>query len=335
MPELAAPLSEVKVTFLAEGDESRSSGAKFVVDGSFLTSSNPTTASWLQGVTALQLIDEGKSVRMNHKKLLEGVLVEGGSKVVIKIADSQEDIEHEWNTFRDVVHKHRLPGFAQYMGFFRCNDALPRVLESGMGNKGLCDGSGDSMQVLVMEHVDNPSMKRFDWTTVDERTAQSCIMQVICTSLEAFLVCKFVHGDMHLDNILLEVTDEADVGKYLRYERAGMGIVAGGLRTKMMDLEFSKAGSTIAKFFQDILNLFNKAVGDLMWCFDISPLQTCYRQTRAWIDADEQDPRVVLALADGLAELRRCAFAAKEPPERYGGRPSRRAPRLHKRRGVW
>lgn len=83
----------MNVSHLVPGDSpSRTSGAKFVIDGSFLKT-YVNTSSWLREVRALDLIKEEKSLRMSHKKILQGILSNyNDKKVVVKIADNVEDL---------------------------------------------------------------------------------------------------------------------------------------------------------------------------------------------------------------------------------------------------
>ncbi len=189
------------------------------------------------------------------------------------------------------------------------------------------------MQVLIIEYIDGPSMKRADWRSRDILTIQSCIVQAIATALEAFLACGFVHGDLHLDNVLLAPNASPAVD-FVKFHRIGLGVRAGAFLTRTMDLELSKTGGSVTAFFKDMRTFFNKAVSDLLWCVDVSPLQACYRRVDRWIDDGARDPRVVTDLIGIIDTL---AFAvggtAVHPsPPRGGGRGK---PRLNKRRGVW
>jgi hypothetical protein len=154
-------LTTTNASFLQEGDDSNSSGAKFVVDGGYLSATG-TTAGWLESVTALSLIDPTKAIGMSHKKLLQGVLkVQPTGKVVVKIADKVEDIMTEWTTF-EVLSKQTpsLMGFAKYLGAFKCDDSLARVLESGTGDRGLCQGPGDTVMLIENGNTGNHSVDR-------------------------------------------------------------------------------------------------------------------------------------------------------------------------------
>jgi serine/threonine protein kinase len=132
------------------------------------------------------------------------------TKVVIKIADTTDDLGVEWRAYEALTNIGRdgMPpvNFLRYHGYFKCNDDLARVVERSLDKKDDVggDGVGDTMQVLVMDYVDCESMKNFDWGAVTVEVLQSCILQVVYAMLDAYVACKFVHGDLHLDNILIQ-----------------------------------------------------------------------------------------------------------------------------------
>lgn len=328
----------MNLSHLVPGDSpSRSSGAKFVIDGSFL-GTYMNTSSWLKEVRALDLIAEEKSLRMSHKKILQGVLSRQDKKVVVKIADNSEDLKTEWDAYEALSKcDPPVPGFMDYFGFFRCKDTLARAIRDGIGDNGLCEGVGDTMQVLVMEHVDNQSMKRYDWTSQPIETLRSCLAQVICSLLEAHLACGFVHGDMHLDNILLKKhpnlqNDPSDA--YVRYDRCDIGVPKGNLVVSIMDLELSKFGMPSRKFFIDLKTLFSKCCTDLINYVRISPFENCYRKINRWIDEDHQDPLSALDLVKHIELLEFADYIPRYENNGGGAQPRERKPRIGKKKRI-
>lgn len=328
-------MTNVQVTHLIQGDNSQTSGAKFVIDGSFLDDYLRATSTWLKEVRALDLIDPVKSLRMPHKKILQGILSkQRDRKVVVKISDTQENLENplEWQAY-NIIAVNKVPGFVEYLGFFKCNDQLARVISDGLDNKGMCDGAGDSMQVLVMEYVANPSMKRYDWSKVPIDTLRSCVLQTIYTLLEAYLACQFVHGDMHLDNILLKQGSNSSI----TYDRCGVELISGSLEIALADLELSSVRKPVRSFFADVRNLFFKLYSDLGWCVVEGPLNEAYRTVRSWIEDGNEDPMSVKELAilvnrvefqKGISSKSYDASDVKEG----GGQPKHRLPRVSKTR---
>ena len=114
------------VKHLQKGEWNDTSGAKFIVSSKFLLE-HADTSSWLTSVRPLDLIATVKSLGMSHKKLLQGRVKD--PRVVVKIADSTEDLEVEWRLYETMSKVERPPtrGFVKYHGFFRCNDTLARA----------------------------------------------------------------------------------------------------------------------------------------------------------------------------------------------------------------
>lgn len=325
----------MNVEHLVQGNSSRSSGAKFVVDASFLDN-YINTSSWLKQVRALDLLDVDKSLKMSHKKILEGILAKTGDKVVVKIADPLEDLKVEWDVYNTIAKcEPSIKGFINYFGFFTCKDTLARAIQDGLGDDGLCEGAGDTMQVLDMEYVNSQSMKRHDWSTESIDTLQSCIVQVVHSLLEAHLACGFVHGDMHLDNILLKKTKSGD-NPFMRFVRCDVGVPKGNFEVSIVDLEHSKIGQkSPRKLFVDLKVLFSKCVTDLIRFVDIVPFQSCYRKVSGWIDDNQEDPMVVMELSDIIKNLTFVDRIYSSVGQEGGGAHSRdRIPRIAKKKKL-
>ena len=330
-------------TTLEPGEDSNSTGMKVRVNcADLVTRENPSTKGWLDSVRRLMLISPTKATGMPHEKILEGVLRNRGP-VVIKVADSVEDLQTEMVTY-NTLREHGVTGIVEYICFFTCSDSLAAVVSNlpvaddlPVPGQGLCDGPGTTMQVLVMEHVDGKSMKRFDWSKVGVETLASCLSQVVLTLAEAHLKCGFVHGDMHLDNVVLKRTKRATV----TFSTLGSTVETHGLLPKLMDFELSRTGGPPVKFYKDLLELFNKSLGDLAWYVNVAPLQRCLLRVMDIIaDADAIDvediPTTVAELLDTLGGLD--AVPGARSPAAWGGgkeRGRRLRPSLKKSRGLW
>ena len=100
----ANALRRMTGTTLEPGEDSNSTGMKVRVNcADLVTRENPSTKGWLDSVRRLMLISPTKATGMPHEKILEGVLRNRGP-VVIKVADSVEDLQTEmvtYNTLRE------------------------------------------------------------------------------------------------------------------------------------------------------------------------------------------------------------------------------------------
>lgn len=249
--------------FLPYSEDSNTSGSKFVLSCKDITNDEKTTKSWLKNISALSIIPKYKAIDIPNKKLLEGILHQN-NKVVVKIANVEEDIEKEWDVYTALKNV-KAPGILQYYCFFRCNDD---IMKYNKNQPSLCDGTGDSLQVLVMEYVNGKSFKNYDWFSVSQEVFQSCLRQTILSLVNAFLSCGFIHGDFHLDNVLIQKT----VRKRIQYDNVDKIVELLGWQTKLMDFELSRIDcKDISYLWKDLYCFFNKLGGDLWLILDPEP----------------------------------------------------------------
>lgn len=299
--------------------DTESSGSKFLLDCKSITNETPTTEGWLDNITALKTITTMKAVGMSRKKILEG-LFNKRTNVVIKISDNSEEIEKEWYTFQK-AKEFQLPGILEYYCYFTCADSVLNFTPTNQNKANICNGPGNSLKVLVMEYIKNPSFKRFQWINID--IFRSCFKQVILTLLEGFLLCHFIHGDMHLDNALLKNTTRSTIN----YPTVGIELPLHGYAVKLMDLEDGSVneGRPILDFFKDIQKFVGKMAGDLISFINITQIQAIYIVVEKWVSNETPtDPRIVMQLLDMIDHI--------ELIPHSGGKHEKPTPKLKKRR---
>jgi len=235
-----------------------STGAKFILDCKDITDEHPTTKGWLENIKYLETIDISKARDMPNKKILQGILNKH-KQVVIKIADTHNDLQIEWDTYKK-LKDHHIPGIVKYYCYFTCNDDLRNYNEI---NKDvyLCKGPGPGtkIQVLIMEYVQSSSFKNFAWHKLskDDLTCvfQSCIKQILYTMIEAFTSCHYTHGDLHLDNILIQPTKK----KSIKYKTIDIELPIYKYQIKLLDFEDSKFNKiTLLDHYKDLRTFVNK-----------------------------------------------------------------------------
>ena len=84
--------------FLPFSEDTNTSGSKFLLSCKEITDNDKTTKGWLDNVSGLSIIPKQKTIDMPNKNLLEAILNKN-IKVVVKVANVEEDIETEWKTF--------------------------------------------------------------------------------------------------------------------------------------------------------------------------------------------------------------------------------------------
>ena len=138
------------------------------------------------------------------------------------------------------------------------------------------------MQVLLMEHVESGSMKRYDWSRHPIAALQDFIVQAVFALLDAHLSCGFSHGDFHVDNVLVAKTSRSHV----TYDKlpGSPRVETHGLLAKLMDFELSRFGSQPVSVFKDLQEFFGKSTNDLIPFATLAPLQECWICARDWAE---------------------------------------------------
>jgi serine/threonine protein kinase len=231
---------------------------------------------------------------MNNKKILEGLFC-NKKKVVVKVADATETLHNEWLAYQSLASK-KVNGILKYHCFFTCNDNISRFLTD---QPSVCNGPGDSAQVLVMEYVDAPSMKHYCWWDRPIEVWRSCVKQVILTSVEAYMACKFIHGDLHLDNVLVKRTARRSI----KYPTLNVEVQLHNLCTKFMDFELSTCErKPILDLYKDIRVFTNKLYGLVGDYMTLGPLQSMNLQLRDWVE-DSNRPTNPQVIVDALLPM--------------------------------
>ena len=310
---------------MQHGDDAQTTGAKFKIHcQAFISEDNPSTRGWLDSVDALKTIDRVKSVMMPHKLILEGIF-RRRKKVVIKVADAEEDIGKEWDVYEKLYNTKRgisKRNLVQSLCFFTCNDGLKRIV-STLGHHaddGICRGPGSAIQVLVMEHVDGTSMKNTDWVALvgGLDVAKSCMTQVLWTVVDAFRSTGFIHGDLHADNVILSKTTLTSMSY------SGKSVETHGFLAKLADFELSsfvdmeKAGSqkrNTNKLLLTLVEFFKKCSDAFYFAFTQAPLQAAGQKIVRWREDDDVED-----LTDKMiAELERYIADLRKIPSSSGG----------------
>ena len=227
--------------------------------------------------------------------------------VVVKIAP--EDLQKEWDMY-NLLKSLDIPDLTTYFCYFRCADSITRLVQP------FCEGMGDTMQVLVMEHVAAKSFKSFDWSKVHIGVMRSCIKHAIMFALVAYRRCGFVHGDFHLDNILVQPTHATAI----TYDSVDLPLL--GYQIRVLDFEFSKTDQPVRRFFEEVRVFVRKLLqlDDFLLPDDVNRMSM---MIRSWIDGGEQDPDVVLRL------LPMCDTLRSNGPVSCGGSLPHRRPYVY------
>jgi serine/threonine protein kinase len=121
--------------------------------------------------------------------IFKEVLLIKRKPIVVKIGRENQIIEKEYD-YGKRLKQAKIPGFIRYICLFSSLDA-PRT--------------------LLMPYISEGSLRTFEWTPEKLSILESAILQAIMSSMVAYIKCGFIHGDFHLDNILLKKTKKREI----------------------------------------------------------------------------------------------------------------------------
>jgi hypothetical protein len=288
---------------LSHNEESLMTGAKFVVK-----CEDMKCGKWLETVKDLMTTDA-----MLSEKTIEEILTKH-RHVVMKIAynDDTEEFVKDWEAFQ-MLKTSDIPNTIEHLCMFKCNDDIKTYIPERMP---VCRVKGEMMQVLVMQHVPNGSFATFNWSTVPIEAFRSCIKQTILVALNAFVRCGFVHGDLHLDNVLVQSTNTTRIS----YDVGGT-VDLHGLEIKWMDFEASSWTKDLSSFFRNIHNFINHLCSLLVF-IEIDKVVVMDRLTRWWCEDLQTDPLIVLTLLPLCEGIKSSGLVSKTGNGEF--RPQRR-----------
>jgi serine/threonine protein kinase len=217
----------MSVTYLQKSSNSNNhnSGKYLITCQEKITSENPTTKDWLE------ILKQLKPTNFKDKnRVLLGVL-EKRKNVVIKISDSDQ-IFHEYY-IGDVLKKHNVSGFIEYICQFQCQDEYKKYPDPT--STSLCVGPGDDMKVIVMPYYSHGNLKLYKWKPENFHVLKTSILHVILSLLQAYETAHVIHNDIHLQNILIAPTTKKSI--IYTIEGQQIELPTHGLRTIIMDFE--------------------------------------------------------------------------------------------------
>ena len=185
--------------------------------------------------------------------------------IVVKIGREDRTIEKEYNYGKE-LEKTKIPGFINYMCLFSCIDDTHL---RGETPHEICKGKEDNPEnhkkVLIMPYIMGGSIKYFDWNSNNFHILKSVLLQTLMSIFLAFHKVGFIHGDLHLDNILLKKTKKQEITYVLGDQT--YSIPTNGYKIVIMDFDSSwmhvNKEEAIEFYWLDVYNMISRVNLDL------------------------------------------------------------------------
>jgi serine/threonine protein kinase len=124
--------------------------------------------------------------------------------VIVKF-DKPEEISKDYG-ISEKLYETKIPNFIKYYCMFSCNENMDRFDDTDLTDKSLCRDKGIKTGFIVIPYYDTGSVKNYSWDVSKFKSLKNVLCQAVLALCSSYVSIGFVHGDMHLDNIVLRKT---------------------------------------------------------------------------------------------------------------------------------
>ena len=232
----------------------------------------------------------------NHVAILKAVFKDNAPKknkhIVVKIVRSNKGAEHEFD-IGQTLYANKLMGFIKYTCLFSCYDrtnednseiiarepsikldskiCFPTLhsvkpvrsyvtLQTFLGQAPHIDKN--LKKVIVMPYIQKGSVEDFVWNSGNVHMLKNILIQAVVSLSVAYDVIGFLHGDLHLGNILFKETKQRTM-TYVSNNLGEISIETESHKVVIMDFEKSethveKSGLANVSFWDNIYMMLNR-----------------------------------------------------------------------------
>jgi hypothetical protein len=190
-------------------------------------------------------------------------------EVVIKFG-SVEEMNHEYTIAKTAYDK----GIPNFIRQFSCNDSVKDIQHRNFYiTSEVCNGSdSEIISMIIMPFYPMGNLESYHWKRSNFDTLKNVLKQVVSALLYAFQQFHFVHGDMHVGNILLRSSKKTEVS----YGEVTLPV--DGIYPMIMDFGRSYTDEyAVADVYRNIERLLTIVIGmdnsDLALSIDLTPLE--------------------------------------------------------------
>lgn len=99
---------------------------------------------------------------------------------------------------------HNVPNFIKYLCFFTCNDSVNEIKRRNFDVEHfICQSEGDHLGIIAMPYYPFGSIEDYKWTRANIDVLRNVLKQVVYAIVYAHDTFGFIHGDLHLGNVLV------------------------------------------------------------------------------------------------------------------------------------
>lgn len=206
-----------------------------------ITESDKTTDKWLH---VLQKIPKAQ--------ILIGKIDITQKTIVVKF-ESYKEMENEYIVSKQ-IYDTKIPNFIKYYCFFSCEEDISKfkILETERKQLPLCEKSGKTTGFILMPFYQMGSIANCRWKKYNLDILKNVLIQVSCALFSSYQELKFVHLDLHLDNILLRKTKKQEIS----YTSISKNIKTLGFYAIIMDFGRAKLNASYQEFKTSLMKMF-------------------------------------------------------------------------------
>ena len=167
---------------------------KLKIDCKNRLNSNPETQDWLELVSLFE--HNSTNVKVYR------ALLDKNKTIVAKIGKINLEPEYE------VGKKLTLPTFIKFNCIFSCLDNYINIKST---TKSICKKEGAPISIIIMPYISEKRIDLYKWERSNFNIMKN-VMKHVCLSLfYSKKLLGFIHGDLHLGNILLKMTKRKEI----------------------------------------------------------------------------------------------------------------------------
>jgi hypothetical protein len=170
---------------------------KIKIDCKNLISSNPETKKWLELIS--QFNHDSTSVKVYR------ALLDKSKNTVAKIGENKLDYEFEVAKKLETL---KLATFIKFYCLFSCLDNFSELTKE---SKTVCKKTGEPISILIMPYIEGDRIELWKWERANFELMKNVMKHVCMSMFYANKTTGFIHGDLHVGNVLLKKTNRKEI----------------------------------------------------------------------------------------------------------------------------